>query len=396
MTIDWASLTLFISSRYTAAVRAFRTEHPDQDVYGVAAHDFYGEMGEVIAWPLIAVASEEGLDALTDGTGFARSALRWSPADWQFQVDPDAEAEAWAARVAAAAGDGSHWEATYARYLRAFAEAAGTARGQLVADGTVGGDFIVVAMDEAWELVPLSVTKAQLERHFPELEEEARERERLANLPVAERAAELAAIVDAVTPSAIGTEEAMQLLRGLGEAAVDVAVQRVSSSRKRWVWAKLLADAGIDRADAVEALMSVMRSVEQSEPDRCWAAAALARLDHMDAVVAEASRLPRSVLKRGLAAPYTSFRDDAAVHPPLDYAPLEAALDAHPGLDAVMLEELQPGSGYCTIDASEVETAMAALDSPFEVVRRHARHVLEYAPLQPGQRERLARVTGFG
>ncbi|MFK4730491.1 DUF4303 domain-containing protein [Agromyces mediolanus] len=381
MPADWRALEAHIADRYVEAVGAFLAARPGERVYGVAAHVFYGETGGVVAWPALAVGSEESLAAAAEGSTFSPEKLRWSPADWAFQLDPSDADDAWAALVeaAACAGDDAHWEAVYARFLRSFATAAKLALKRLRAEGDVARGFIAVAMDEAWELVPLSLTKAELERHFPELGEEAQELARLEALPVPQRASALGELLDAYVPGIVSTEDAERLLRGLGEASVDVALERMPRSHRRWQWAKLLADLGIPRADAIDALASVLRAKKLPEPDRAWAAAALARLGRLDLVLAEAERMPRSVLLRGLAAPYTSFRDRAVRHLPLDYAPLESALGAHPELAEAMLDELRPGSGYCTIDPDEADTARAALGSSFEVVRRHARAVLEDA-----------------
>ncbi|MCM3658854.1 DUF4303 domain-containing protein [Agromyces mediolanus] len=380
-TADWRALEAHIAERYAEAVDAFLEEHAGERVYGVAAHVFYGETGAVVAWPALAVGSEESLAATAAASRFTPDELRWSPADWAFQLDPSEADDAWAARVEAAAraGDEAHWEAVYERFLRAFASAAKQAKKRLRGEGAVARGFIAVAMDEEWELVPLSLTNAELGRHFPELGEEAQELARLEALPVPERAAALGELIDAYTPGIVSTEQAERLLLGLGEASVDVALERMPRSQRRWQWAKLLADLGIPRDGAIEALATVLRAKKLPEPDRAWAAAALARLGRLDLVLAEAERVPRTVLLRGLAAPYTSFRDRAVRHLPLDYAPLEAALTAHPELAEAMLDELRPGSGFCTIDPGEASTARAALDSPFEVVRRHARLVLDDA-----------------
>lgn len=378
---DWRALEAHIAERYAEAVHAYLAHHPGERVFGVASQVFSGETGGVIAWPGLAVGSEESLAAATEDSSFSTEELRWSPADWAFQLDPSEADDDWAARVEAAAraGDDAHWEAIYARFLRSFATAAKTAKKRLRTEGAVAPGFLALAMDEAWELVPLSLTKDELDRHFPELGEEAQELAHLQALPAPERAAALGELLDAYTPGVVSTEQAERLLRELGEASVDVALERMPRSQRRWQWAKLLADLGIPRDDAVDALATVLRAKKLPEPDRAWAAAALARLGRLDLVLAEVERMPRPVLLRGLAAPYTSFRDRAVRHLPLDYAPLEAALAEHPELAEPMLDELRPGSGYCTIEPAEAATARAALGSPFEVVRRHARAVLEDA-----------------
>src|SRR5690606_1834094 len=87
---------------------------------------------------------------------------------------------------------------------------------------------------------------------------------------------------------------------------------------------------------------------------------------------------PEDIAARGIAAPFTSFRDRGA-HPLLNYAPLEEAIRRYPDLEQALEVELSPGSGYCTLDPEEYDVARAALNSRFEVVRRHARVSLENA-----------------
>lgn len=379
--LDWMALDAHILDRLTASVRAHAAAHPDDHIYGAAFHVFYGETGGVIAWPALAIATEKNLAAITTDSRFSPEELRWSPADWSEQVDPSEEDDAWAAKVEAHAvtGDDEHWEKVYDRFLRAFVKAAKKARGPLVAEGIVEKSFIAVAMDEAWDLIPLSLTPAQVRAHFPELDEEAQELARLAALAPRERAAALGEIIDAFAPGAVSGEDAVRLLVQLGPDAAAVAVERMPRSRDRWRWAKVLADTGIADDSVIEALTAVMKGKKLSEPDRAWAAGALARLGRLDVVLAERERLPQPVLVRALAAPYTSFRDHAVTHVPLDYAPLEQVLADDEALAAEMLDALAPGSGYCAITRDEVETARRALDSPFEVVRRHAHIVLEDA-----------------
>lgn len=379
--LDWRVLDAHIHDRLLGSVRDHAARHPGDHIYGAAFHAFYGETGGVIAWPALAIATEEDLASITADSRFSPDDLRWSPADWSEQFDPSEHDDAWAAKVEAhaVAGDDAHWEKVYDRFLRAFAKAAKKARGSLVAEGVVEKSFIAVAMDEAWELVPLSLTPAQVRAHFPELDEEAQELARIAALPPRERAAALGEIIDAFVPGVVSGEDTVRLLVQLGPDAAAVTLERMPRSRVRWRWAKVLADTGIADDSVIEALTTVMKGKKLSEPDRAWAAAALARLGRLDVVLAERARVPRPVLLRALAAPYTSFRDHAVTHIPLDYTPLEEALDTDPALAEEMLAELAPGSGYCVITPEEVDTARGALDSPFEVIRRHACIVLEDA-----------------
>ncbi|CCJ79680.1 hypothetical protein BN134_386 [Cronobacter dublinensis 1210] len=64
---------------------------------------------------------------------------------------------------------------------------------------------------------------------------------------------------------------------------------------------------------------------------------------------------------------------------PLDYRPLEAALEQHPQLEAAVAHELQPGRGYCHLTPDEIPAARAGLTSPVALIRAHAQAVLEEA-----------------
>ncbi|MFG3531027.1 DUF4303 domain-containing protein [Streptomyces sp. NPDC047917] len=393
MRFDWTGLRAAIRDQVVGFVRRMCAEHPDEHIYGAAVHEFYAESGGTIAWTLVGVASEEGLAAAAPDALDAR-ALRWSPADWPWQLDPGAIEKEWASRLeaAATAEDGRHWDTVHRRYLRTAAKACTAARKQLVAEGIVGRDFVVVAMDEEWALIPLSLTRAQVRKHFPELDTEQRETDRLAALPPVQQVAELVAIVGS-HPSPLPSEQAVQWLRTLGELAVPAALARLDGSPDKWLWAKLLADIGIASDGVSDALERTMTNEHLDEPDRSWAAAALSRLGRMDLVVKRLDVIPPGVAAQGFAAPYTSFRDHGA-HGPLDYAPLESALAVCPDHGPAVSEQLAPGRGLCSIGPDEAGTALAALTSALPVVRRHALLVLSDAPLSAEQRHRYyARLT---
>ena len=132
------------------------------------------------------VRTEEGLAKVTaayaarsgpDENGQREWSLRWSGPDLMSGADPvytrvPGEAESTAAEhvhaEAAERGGFAAWEEAYSRFLRVFPKAARRAREELIADGTVGPEFIAIADDEEGELIPLSLTDAQLSRHFPD------------------------------------------------------------------------------------------------------------------------------------------------------------------------------------------------------------------------------------
>ncbi|MFE3460756.1 DUF4303 domain-containing protein [Nocardiopsis aegyptia] len=184
MEFDWDGLEEVLSGQVVGLVRRVREEHPRDRLYGAAVHEFYAEQGGMIGWTLVGVASEEWLAEAVTGadTGTpGADGLRWSPADWPWQLDPGESERAWALRLEAhaLADGGRHWDEVHDRYLRTAVAACRSARHRLVTEGVVDADFVVVAMDEAWELVPLSLTRAEIDRHFPELAAEGCEAERL-------------------------------------------------------------------------------------------------------------------------------------------------------------------------------------------------------------------------
>ncbi|WP_212744303.1 DUF4303 domain-containing protein [Rhodococcus sp. Q] len=392
--MDWTRVETTFRDRIVEFVQRMHAEHPGDRIYGAALHEFYAESGGVIAWPMVGVASERSLASVATAR-FDADALRWSPADWPWQLDPGEDEDALAEEVTAeaTAGDDVTWDRVHRRYERTAAKACRSARRILVDEGIVDRDFIAVAMDEAWELIPLSLSKAQMRKHFPELDEEQVAVDRLAALPVEARIAELVAIVDEHVSPPPGAERATAWLRELGRDAVPTILDRLRVAREKWQWAKLLGELGESSDDVVDALDAVVATRSLSEPDRGWAAAALARLGRMDVVVARIDRLPEEVAVRALTAPYTSFRD-IGVPTPLDYTPLEAALTAHPSLHDPVCVRLAPGSGYCVLAADEVEVAFGGLGSGWAAVRRHAVIVLADVRLASDRRARYTAELG--
>jgi hypothetical protein len=361
--VDWRALEAAVREQITGFVRQMRAEHPDDRIYGAAVHEFYAD-GDVIAWTLVGVASEESVP---------EPELRWSPADWEWQLDPGETEDEWSRRLTAAATEGD-FDAVHERYLSTVVDACKAAGREL------GDDIVVVAMDEAWELIPRCLTAAQLRQHFPELAEEQTELDRLAALPAGERVVELIA-----QPAAVGWEKTFELLRETGAAAVPRVVEQLTLDREKWQWAKLLAELGVPDEPVIAALEAVLVNEKLREPDRAWAAAALARLCRMDLVADRLERLPDEVGVRGLTGPYLSFRDQG-VHGPLDYTPLADALTRHPSWQETVLKQFTPGGAFCELDRDEVPTALAALASPHAAIRRHAITVLSHAPTTTVQR----------
>lgn len=388
--IDWSAIESAATEQIISAVRAVRERHPDESIYGAMFHEFYGD-GSVIYWPMVTVGTEESLaqaaaeyGAGEGGEDSLKSSLRWSGPDLVHGFDPLNSEQALADGVHAAAsssGEFEKWERLYVRFMRCFPKAAKLARKQLVAENLVGKQFIAIAEDEAGELVPLSLTTAQLLRNFPQYDVAEQERRRLAALPVEQRVLELLPSAFAARHEGPLAGEYEGLMVECGAAALP-ALARVSRGEEYLgggvAAARMLAEINISTPEVVEALDGLMRREDADINARSWAASALARMDCSELILARAAELPAEVVTRGISGPFRGFRDRGA-HRPLDYGPLDAVLRAHPHLESRFEKELKPGVGYCALNPDEVPAARAALDSSWNVIRTHARIVLENA-----------------
>ncbi|GGF44926.1 hypothetical protein GCM10010922_20770 [Microbacterium sorbitolivorans] len=373
--INWREIEEAAAEQLVHAVREVREESPDENIHGAVFHAFYGD-GESIRWPMVAVGTEETLAEMVDD-GDDDASLRWSGPDFEYNVDPTGELDELASRVekaAAASGDFDKWVRVYERFQKCFPKAAKLARKQLVADKAVGKAFIAVAMDEAEELVPPSLTKAQLRMHFPHYDAEEMERIRLAALPVEQRIAELlpaAVLSDFEGPL---VEEYDDLLVACGAAAIPSLVSVVRGEQYpegSLTAARILAEINITTPEAVDALYDLMRNEDADINARSWAAAALGRLERSDLILAIVPDLPAEVVTRGIHGPIGPFRDHGA-HRSLDYGPLETALREYPHLEPEFEKIMTRGSTYCRLDRDEIPTAKAGLESPWGVIRNHA------------------------
>lgn len=388
--INWREIEDAATGQIVAAVRAVREGHPDESVYGAMFHEFYGD-SSVIYWPMVTVGTEESLAeaaagyAARDGEEEGLEAsLRWSGPDLAHGIDPGDSEQALADSVLTAAsssGEFDDWERVYDRFILCFPKAAKRARKQLVAEKLVGKEFIAIAEDEAGELVPLSLTKAQVLKHFPQYDAAEQERRRLAGLPVEERVREL--LPEAVAPRyqgpLLGEHEGLIVECGAAAVSALAKVVRGEEFPEGGVTAaRLLAEINISTSEVVDALDGLMRREEADVNARSWAASALARLDRSDLILTRVPELPVEVVTRGISDPFSGFRDRGA-HRPLNYAPLDAVLREYPVLEEAFDKELRPGVGYCVLAADEIATAEAALDSSWTIIRTHARIVLENA-----------------
>src|SRR6266568_1467069 len=373
MTVDWAGFERELVAALVRTVASTVVGSPDHSFYAAALDRVYRETDGVITLPNLGVNCEEALAHLS---AERQSDIRWSPADWEFYFDdwlPGDRARDWERALTAEACRGTQrqWELTFGRYLTMLVRVCKRARTALRTTGVTDRRFLVLLFDEEFYEVLLKrcLTKSELGRHFPELDEQAAERARVAALPEAERAAFYVSRLDSFE-GPIGAEEAEKELRDLGQAAVPALLPVLAVRGQAWRAAKILADIGQPDDSVIDALDTALRQLDRS--DQMWAARALSRLGRLDLVLDKLDRLPEETVVTAVAAPFTAFRDQALSALRLDYRQLEDFIDRYPGYVPALAAELRPGNGYCDITIGEVDEAIRGLTSPHVLVRQHA------------------------
>lgn len=148
-------------------------------------------------------------------------------------------------------------------------------------------------------------------------------------------------------------------LRDFGPAAFPALIPLLSAKDRAWRAAKLLADIGQPDDGVLRALHEAL--TEREGPDQSWAGRALARLGRLDLVLDQIHRLPQEVVITAVAAPYTSFRNQAVIPRRLDYRPLPALAGRHRAPAGVCVgagRGAQARGGYCDISVDEVDEAI--------------------------------------
>lgn len=340
--------------------------------YAAGLAEIYAETDGVIRLPMLGAVSQEEVARDED--------LLWSVPDWEtqwFEWLPEDRWQHWEKTLTDEAGRSStrHWERTYARFLTVLIRVCKRARKQLLAAGVTDRRFVVVVLtddDDEERLLRRVLGERELSRLFPSY---GRAAALMAEMEAKEPADRAVLYVQALSDwgGPIGPENAERGLRELGPVALPALIDLLTHGPDRWKAAKLLADIGCAPDEVIEALTNALRRATGA--DQHWVAAALSRLDRLDAVLASPG-LPSDTVVTAVAAPYRAFRDDAVAPPLLIYDPLQRFLTDYPQLCDAISEELRPGTSYCTIRAEEVDTAIDALHSPHSVVRRHAVCVL--------------------
>ncbi|MEW9527412.1 DUF4303 domain-containing protein [Microbispora sp. NPDC049125] len=376
-TFDWVGFERALTDALVQAVRSTAADHPDERFYAAVLDRIYREADGRITLPNLGMNSVE---ALASFPVEEQADLRWSAADWDHYGDgwlPEDLTREWERALTAEACRGTtrQWASTFRRYLTMLVRVCRRARTSLRTSGVTDRDFVVLLLDdEHYEtLVKRVLTRSEVTRHFPELDERAVELTRVAALPEAERVAYYVSRLEAFS-GPVNSEEAESALRALGPAAFPALIPMLAVEDRAWKAAKLLADIGRPDDDVVRALDAGLTRHEGA--DQSWVAAALSRLGRLDLVLDKVDRLPEEAVVRAVAAPYTSFRNHVVAPPRLDYRPLEDVIERWPTYVPALAEELKPGRGYCDITVDEVDEAVRGLASQYVIVRRHAASVL--------------------
>ncbi|MEU7793259.1 DUF4303 domain-containing protein [Micromonospora tulbaghiae] len=375
--LDWASFERVLVDGLVQAVRSTIAEHPDERFYAAALDRIYRETDGQISLPSLAMNSVEALARLP---AEEQTDVRWNAADWDHYDDEwlaEDLTRDWARQLTAEACRGTprQWEATFRRYLSMLVRVCKRARVALRTSGFTDRDFVVLLLDDEYHetLIKRVLTEREVSRHIPEYDQRAVVMARVAALPEAERAAYYVARLDAFD-GPISGEDAQVALRDFGPAAFPALIPLLSAKDRAWRAAKLLADIGQPDDGVLRALHEAL--TEREGPDQSWAGRALARLGRLDLVLDQIHRLPQEVVITAVAAPYTSFRNQAVIARRLDYRPLQDVIERRPAYVPALAEELKPGRGYCDITVDEVDEAIRGLASPHVVIRRHAVCVL--------------------
>lgn len=197
MNFDWQKVEQLAFEYVVDCVTQIHQKHPNEKIYGAMFHCFYGD-GENIYFPPVSVGTEELLAKVVDNykqnPSYAdepkeqlSKTLRWSGADLADYMFDESElfnkCSELAEQVAEYAKETSgydcdddsteenfeKWGEIYQTFEHCFPKACKRATQYLLTTNMVEPDFIAVATDEKFELVPLSLTKEQLAKHFPEL-----------------------------------------------------------------------------------------------------------------------------------------------------------------------------------------------------------------------------------
>lgn len=358
MTFDWTGLQIFLEKAITTAVRCVHHDHPEVQLQRAAFTDFYTEK-LLVLWPTIAVTAHR------DNT---------APSSWRWQFEADDDGDEWAAQLTIHAGTaGTQWSTVIDQFFDHVVAAAKIATATLVAERIVVDDFVVIAADADRDLTVHCVTEQQLAANYPHLHQRQLTITALQRLPTQAQVSQLLSGLLVASPNdPIEPDDRIELLTRIGEPAAIAAAQALTEPTGAIEHlARIIDNVAVASPDIVGSLRNVLLRDASGPRTQQRVATSLAWLGRLDIVINSMSILADDALYAAIATPYLSARKNG----PLDYAPLEAALDVAPHLHQRLYKELSPIHMYA-IDAGDLPTAITGLSSRWQAIRRHAAIVM--------------------
>lgn len=383
----WAPVLPRFVEDAVRAIRGFVEEHPGERVYAAGFYDVYLD-GSVVHLPDLAVGCRGGSGEPAGDFWH----VDWNPADFGHDLhyeSPELEVAVAAATRPMTEGSDEAWERGERQVKAMLTKACRQIRAAL--DGHVPRDFVVYVQDLGEDGARTTIGARRFRALFPAQDADGIERRRVAALPIDERVEYLLGRLGQFG-GPIPREEAEEQLVAIGATAVPALLRLLDDPEGAWRAAMLLGRIGDTRPEVIGALRARFDATSGEGSTHRWCASALAHLGdtewlftHIDGPAID----PMAVA--GLLGPYSSFRDETSAAP-LDYGPLIRLLESSPAVVALVEEEMRPGRPECTLRLEEVDTALAALDSPHRLVRRHAADVLGDRRLGAAVRKRVIPV----
>lgn len=411
---DWKALEQTLLDAYLRQALQFLADHPSERIYAFALTGLYREEDGPIYLPTLACNSEQAYiedhaDSLEpDDAPDHLGHLRFNPPDWRW---PDLADEAPDLQLRAAeealmaeanASTVAHWTRTEGRLIKSLSKvckALSKALKQSPAGPLLTRDFIVwldlPGDEEGVDAARQCLGDKMFARIFSGNDENALERRRVAALPLAQQLRYHIGCLLGRPDEAVGlsreraralresAQDALFLIGGADAAHALVPVLDVPD--EQWRAAFMLARIGHRDDTVIAALRGHLLALHRHKAygaDFNWCANALAGLGDSEWLLARLDDQPpldASHVAGGIAYPYQAWNSHDNTHPiALDYRPLESAL-AHAqaaALGKALQHELEPGVGYCTLRAGDVNEVLRGLESPCALIRLHAAAIM--------------------
>lgn len=367
-TMDWKQLEDAFVEKAQSTLDGLMRKHPSHRFYAIALHECYRELDGQITLPLVAANSVQRLPSAKNG---GEMAYEYNPADWRWnemRVDTKELRQLHAAiDEEANRSTQRHWLSVEKRFMAAMVRVTKRLYMAFKDHPQTTTDFIAYFDDEHGniDLIRACLPKRIFLKHFGDVEASARAERALAALPQSQL---LSLYMDDLW------KHEDQVAR-MGEAAVAALIAVLEDEKSGTTAARLLGRIGIADPKVIRALRS---EVEKSSRSGLWSASSLGLLgdgEHLLKLTDDDATRKNAI--SGLVTPLQSWADSEVNHIQLDYRLLEHLLEKKcRKCNQLAKEALKPGSGYCQIQAVDVDVALRGLTSRHVIIRQHAVCVL--------------------